>query len=113
MPYLNLDHGFANHPKVLALSDAAFRLHVRGMCYCATYLTDGILSPDAIAALNAKPRPLRELLAACMWNELPGGDIEVHDYLEWNRSREWWSHKRSTDRSRQARKRRRDNDESR
>ena len=31
MPFLNLDDNFADHPKVDALTDGAFRLHVAGV----------------------------------------------------------------------------------
>ena len=31
MPYLNLDDEFTEHPKIDALSDGAFRLHVEAM----------------------------------------------------------------------------------
>lgn len=91
MPYLNLDDGFAEHEKVDALSDGAFRLHVAALCLCAKHLTDGIVQKRRVSRLtpNYKPAYLKELIAAGMWRTHPGG-YEIHDYLDWNKSREWW-----------------------
>ena len=36
MPYLNIDDGMDEHPKVDALSDAAFRLYVSGKLAAGT-----------------------------------------------------------------------------
>ena len=35
MPYLNLDDNYPDHPKVEALSDAAYRLHGACLFYAA------------------------------------------------------------------------------
>ena len=43
---LSLD--YADHPKIQALSDTAFRLHVELMLYCRKYLTDGRV-PNRVA----------------------------------------------------------------
>jgi len=89
VPWANLDDQFPKHPKVLPLSDAAFRLHVAGICYCAQYLTDGVIDTDAIPLLvpRFKPRTLAELAERDLW--LPHSEgYEIRDYLQWNRSRE-------------------------
>lgn len=88
MPWANLDDQFPKHPKVLPVTDGAFRLHVAGICYSAQYLTDGLIDGDAVPLLmpRFKPRHLDELLARGLW--VQHGDVyEIHDYLEWNRSR--------------------------
>lgn len=103
MPYLNLDDGFADHRKVDALSDGAFRLHIAGLCYCASQLTDGLVEDHRVPRLTRtyKPAQLTELLDANLW--LPRADgYEIHDYLDWNKSRAWWETKRETDRKRLA-----------
>lgn len=103
MPYLNLDDHFAEHPKVDNLSDGAFRLHVSGLCYCAMNLTDGFIEKRRVTRLmpGYKPAYLCELLEAQMWIERPGG-YDVHDYLDWNKSRAWWEEKREKDAKRLA-----------
>jgi hypothetical protein len=83
MTWLRLDDGFAEHPKVLVLSDKAFRLHVRAMCYCARHLTDGILPP----AFCPRSRSMSDLLAAGVWEEGESGYL-IHDFLAYNPSKE-------------------------
>lgn len=102
MPWANFDDQFPKHPKVLPMSDAAFRLHVSGVCYSAQYLTDGRVEADAVALLvpRYKKASLDELLRRGRWHDLGGGcgtdtcptgsedEYVIHDYLEWNRSKE-------------------------
>lgn len=96
MPYLNLDDEFADHPKVDALSDGAFRLHVSGLCYAAKNLTDGLIECRRVPRLMPEYRPalLKELTDAGMWHAHKDG-YEIHDYLDWNKSREWWEAERA------------------
>lgn len=102
MPWANLDDQFPKHPKVVPLSDAAFRLHVSGVCYVAQYLTDGLVDAETVPLLvpRYKRATLAELLRRGHWHSLghgcdtatcpPGreGHYVIHDYLQWNRSRE-------------------------
>lgn len=103
MPYLNLDDNFSDHPKVDALSDGAFRLHVAGLLHCAKHLTDGVIERARVPRLipTYKTRLLTELLDASLW--LPrADDLEIHDYLDWNKSKAWWTEKREKDAKRLA-----------
>lgn len=116
MPYLNVDDDFTEHPKVEVLSDAAFRLHVSAMRYAAKNLTDGLLPKNRVRRMVPRYRSssLDELLGSEMWHEgghgcgsktcLKGGEGEyvIHDYLQWNKSRDWWTAKRGRDAQRQA-----------
>ena len=102
MPWANFDDQFPKHPKVLPLSDAAFRLHVSGVCHAAQYLTDGVLRSEVVPLLvpRYKKATLDELIRRGQWHDLgegcgtdtcPLGVPEshvIHDYLQWNRSRE-------------------------
>jgi hypothetical protein len=99
-----MDDNFADHPKVDALSHGAFRLHVAGLCYCAKHLTDGVVPAERIARLirGYRPAMLAELNRAKLWLAHPDG-YEIHDFLDWNRSRAWWTDKRRTDAARVAR----------
>jgi hypothetical protein len=107
MPWARLDDAFPDHPKIAGLSDAAFRMHVRGICYAARLLTDGRV-PKAVAEewmtsnrrrtrreLNA----LKELLDAGIWLT-KRRDYVIHDYLEYNPSRAKVAAKRAADRQR-------------
>lgn len=84
MTYAKLDDVFPEHPKVVSLSDAAFRVQVSGICYCAKLLTDGFV-PEGRARLWPL-RAVRELATAGLWEEVPGG-YRIHDYLQWNDSK--------------------------
>jgi len=89
MPFLNLDDNFADHPKVDPLSDGAFRLHVAGMLYAAKHKTDGFIPAHRVPRLTRtyRPRFLAELMEARTWLPADGGH-QIHDFLDWNRSRE-------------------------
>lgn len=88
MPFLNLDDNFADHPKVDALSDGAFRLHVAGLCYSSKHLTNGYIPADRAPRLVPRfRRAMLEELLGGLWLPALNG-YEIHDYLDWNRSRE-------------------------
>jgi len=103
MPYLNMDDNFADHPKVDALSDGAFRLHVAALCYCAKNTTNGVVEKRRVPRLTStyKPSQLAELMDSSLW--MPHSDgYEIHDYLDWNKSKDWWDEKREKDAKRKA-----------
>ena len=87
MTYIKLDDAFHLHPKVVRLSDAAYRLYVGMLCYCSSQLTDGIVPAMAIHSLHQRHRkPLEELQAAGLV-DASGDAWAVHDYLQHQRSR--------------------------
>ena len=120
MPYLNTDDEFPEHPKVDALSDGAFRLHVSGMHYSAKRLTDGRVPVDRPPRLtpNYKPGHLNELVRRGLWHkggegcgtdECPAGEVGeyvIHDYLQWNKPAAWWDDRRKAEAERKAEYRR-------
>ena len=55
---LSLD--YADHPKIVGLSDAAFRAHVELILYSRKYLTDGVIGKQI--AKRLLPHVLKELL---------------------------------------------------
>lgn len=109
MPYLNSDDRMPENDKVDALSDGAFRLYVSAMHYCAKKLTDGAIPETRLARLvpRHKPSQTAELLRGnllhrggegcgtktCIVGE--PGEYVVHDYLEWNKSAQWWEAERA------------------
>lgn len=84
MTWIRIDDGFAEHPKVMALSDRAFRLHVSALCYCGRNLTDGYIAPQALrmlmAGCAATRRHLNELVAAGVWDDTE----TIHDFNDLN-----------------------------
>lgn len=118
MPYLNVDDGMDEHPKVDAVSDAAFRLHMSGMLYCARKLTDGFIPLAKARRLTVTGGDgiAGELVRAGLWHDLGEGCTDpacieertcqkdgraghyiVHDYLQWNHSKVWWDKRRAAD----------------
>jgi len=90
--WVKLDDGFADHPKVLAVSGDAVLLHLAGFCYCARQETDGAIPELALSQLTRFSKPKAAKLAARLvevglW-ERNGAGWLVHDYLDYNPSRE-------------------------
>ena len=98
MTWVRLDDGFSDHPKVAALSDAAFRAFVTALCYCNKNLTDGLV-PALISKQITTRKSLAELLAVGMF-ERDGSNYRVHDYDQYQPSRESVISQRSATRER-------------
>ncbi len=86
MSWLKIDDAMIDHPKIVGLSDAAFRAHMAGLCYCARHQTDGHL-PLPVAEKLAKKPMLNELKTARLWM-LKRDGYWVKNYLEYNPSRD-------------------------
>ena len=88
MPWANIDDRFPSHPKIGGLTDGAFRLHVSGICYSSQYLTDGLIPATAVPSLmlRYKSRFLDELVQRGLWYQ-QNGSYQIHDYLQWNKSK--------------------------
>lgn len=86
MTYLRLDDRFPEHPKVIGLSDAAFRLHVSALCYARRYLTDGHV--PAVFPPRRLARHVPTLVTAHLWDPDPAGDgWTIHGWTEWQTTR--------------------------
>lgn len=83
--YITLHDGMPDHPKVEALSDAAFRLLVTMWCWCSRHLTDGAV-PATTWAKRGTPRTRQELVSAGLAEIDGAGIVHMHDYLEHQRS---------------------------
>ncbi len=93
-----LDDDIGDHPKFVGLSDEAFGLWVRCIGYCRRNRTDGYI-PEQAALQRCRARSPRKVIAELtgkpagapeanpLWTKVLGG-YQVHDYLDWNPSRE-------------------------
>lgn len=99
--WLKLDDNFGDHPKIVGLSDRAFRAHLLGMLYAARHLTDGHVPPTAAPT----PRTARELEDAGLW-ERNGSGWVVHDWQDWNPASKSIRDKQAADRDRKRNQRR-------
>lgn len=98
MSWVKLDDGFPDHPKTVALSVPAKWAYIEGLCYCARYLTDGLI-PEKKAREFGNARVGNELVNAGLWDRIPDG-FQVHDYLEYNPARVDVLSKRAADSAR-------------
>ncbi len=94
MAWVKLHDGAMQDLKVSKLSDSAFRLWIRGLCYCQTALTDGLIPREALRDMGAKRKDVDELSSVtvpgrhALWETIDGFGFKVHDYLDWNDSRD-------------------------
>lgn len=85
--YIRLHDGMPDHPKVVGLSHAAFRLYVECMCWSSRHLTDGVVPAAAMRRMGGwSASALRELTAAALLEEAGGPVWAVHDYTQHQRT---------------------------
>lgn len=105
MTWIKIDDSFPNHPKVIGLSDKAFRIHITGLCYCGTYLTDGFIPMTAVAKwADENMEVIVSLVVAGLWKEdVSNNGFRIHDYLAHQTSKQQVEDKRGALRERQKR----------
>lgn len=91
MSWVKIDDRFPEHPKIVKGGPAALVLQVRAICYCARNLTNGFLPDGAVRPLLHDLRGrggLPAMMIDCgLWERVDGG-YSVHDYLDFNPSRD-------------------------
>ena len=86
MTWVKIDPRMTEHPKIVGLSDRAFRLHINALCYAGRNDTDGRISRAVLRQLGGTARHAGELVAAKVW-EVNGAGWAIHDYLHFNFSK--------------------------
>ena len=119
MPWVRFDDQFSIHRKVAGLSDAAFRLHVSAIFWSARNLTDGFLPREDLDDVCARVRTPERFAAECVHREAwhpPGEPCDspkcpapvegdgwvIHDYFEYQPSKEQVMRDRESAAKRQA-----------
>lgn len=97
MSWVRIDDGMPEHPKIVGLTDTAFRMHISALCHCSRYLTDGVFTERAFRVMTAnvprssRARAKRELILARVWVQTRDDDgtlgYEIHDYAEYQPTR--------------------------
>ena len=90
MVWARFDDQYPDHPKVIEAGPLAAWLNVCAICYASRYLTDGFIPAGQIRKLADLDNPMRlveKLVEVGLWERSEGG-FRVHDYLEYNPSRE-------------------------
>jgi hypothetical protein len=93
--WVRVDEHFPNHPKVLALGRdrlAGMGLWLIGLCYCNEYLTNGFIPEHMLPVRSVKLA--RRLVEAGLWDAVDGG-YRMHDFDEYQPTREYVLEKRA------------------
>lgn len=95
MGWVRIDDNFADHPKVIALSDSAFRLFITGLCYSNRQLTDGLIPYQIVSAWVGDDlmKPSDELEKQELWKRVTKG-FQIRSYTEYQPTREKVNEKR-------------------
>lgn len=91
MPWVRIDEHFADHPKVVQAGPEAMALYIAGLCYCNRFQTDGAIPRAKARTLLELPdvdTTIKRLVTATLWEEQGDGRYQVHDYLEYQPSKE-------------------------
>jgi hypothetical protein len=105
MPWVRLDDGMYTHPKIGEVSAPARWLLIASICYSNQNATDGRLSRGAAESVGFMPQPgkaIAELVAVGLW-ERDGAGYRIHDYDQYQPSREKILRDRKAAAERQAR----------
>lgn len=90
MTWVKHSDDFSSNPKVIGLSDKAYRLHFCALEYCSRHLTDGVVSELALRSVGVTAGVLRpfsvanSLVKAGLWKRHRKVSFRIHDYLEYN-----------------------------
>lgn len=82
--YAKFDLGFAEHPKIIGLSNEAFRAYVESVLYSRQHLTDGFIDARVVAAkrwLTAVDELTSNDPVNPSWKAVEGG-YEIHGFAE-------------------------------
>lgn len=107
MPWVRFDDDFPDHWKIEPLSDGAYRLHTTAIFRSSKWLTDGYLPKnrlDLVAPRRMK-RPgkyVSELEGAGLWEPTDDG-WQLHDFLDYQPSKEQVTAERKKTAERQKR----------
>lgn len=110
MTWIKIDDSFPDHPKIIGLSNEAFRVHIHGLCYCGRFLTDGFIPSAALSKIGSL-EAISELVEAGLWaDEGTAGGYLIYGYLDHQTSKKQVEEKRDSMRERQKRYRERNKD---
>lgn len=108
MPWVRIDDDFYNHPKVIKAGPLGIAMQVSALCYCNHYLTDGFVPLSIIPGLlnlagigmrmwanetfgggedAAWTMVVEDLINAGLWESCEDG-YRIHDYLEYQPSKD-------------------------
>ena len=99
MGWVRLDDNYSDHPKVIGLSDSAFRTYITALCYANRQLTDGYI-PQAVYDRWGVKGDSVELVGAGLWELALEGGWNIRSYEEYQPLKEKVEEKRNQGRER-------------
>lgn len=90
MAWVRIDDQAPRHKKMLRAGPAACWLWVCGIAHCQSQLTDGFIPTEAVPLLGVTKgvKPLLDKLVEVGLFEVTDGGYRVHDYHDYNASRD-------------------------
>lgn len=109
MTWFRADDSLPTHRKVLSIPRGARRVAAMGTwvlagTWCAANLTEGHIPAGVVDDLGLPARAVADLVAARLWHPTDGG-YAMHDYLDYNPTKEQVERERAAARKRQQRAR--------
>lgn len=115
MPWFAISDAAHNHPKIIAAKNAAFGLWVRCGSYAAQHLTDGIVPKGVPKSFDGTANQIAKLVEAGLWHahghgcpkcaQPEPGEFIMHDYLDYNPSKEVVEERRAREAAKKRRQR--------
>jgi len=109
MPWARFDDKFYAHPKTYRLGRLrlpAIGLHVLAVTWSCDQLTDGVVPEDVVVMLGGTPAIVEALVAARMWHHSSERrEYLIHDFIEYNKTRQQVLRDREKWRDRQGKSR--------
>lgn len=109
MVWVRLEDDIGDHPKLAAIDDHAFAIYVCGLAYCNRQLTDGFIPTGIGLTLRhcggKTKQAITALVGARLWEVVDGG-WRIHDFLDYQPSKETVQKERARSATRQSRHRR-------
>jgi len=93
MAWARIDDNFFSHPKVRKAGKDAVILYMAALCHSNAYMTEGFIADDVldligIQAFQNEPKSSANKLVECgLFIRVEGG-YQIHDFLEYNYSRQ-------------------------
>ena len=101
MSWVRIDDKAWAHPKLSSLSGNAVRLWLWALCWCNQQESDGRIPSSVLRLLGGCGREAKELVESGLWEEADGG-WQVHDYLQYQPSKQQLEKTRTETRERVA-----------
>lgn len=100
--WIRLHVGVPRNRKVRPLTDAAFRLYIELLCWAKEEGTDGLIENGTVPTFGRPPRVWGELTSRGLLADAGGGDLAIHDFLEWQETAEESTRKRQNKQAAQS-----------